>query len=141
MPVFEVVSGGDRRSLIKRFERKSKHDAVCELVDFHLLNCTRIEKLEQELDDLRKDKDRLDAIEGNCWDVRYSSSPNADAGDSSIGIEIVGHYQGAPHVRVLGENYTENLRAAIDQAMTAEASPPERPEYDDHGRPLRASKA
>ena len=141
MPVFEVVSGGDRRSLIKRFERKSKHDAVSELVDFHLLNCTRIEKLEQELATLLLDKDRLDAIEGNCWDVRYSSSPNADAGDSSIGIEIVGHYQGAPHVRVLGENYTENLRAAIDQAMTAEAYPPERPEYDDHGRPLRATKA
>lgn len=141
MAVFEVVSGGDRRSLIKRFERKSKHDAVSELVDIHLAHCTRIEKLEQELTALRQDKDRLDAIEGNCWDVRYSSSPNADAGDSSIGIEIVGHYQGAPHIRVLGENYTENLRAAIDQAMTAEAYPPERPEYDDHGRPLRAAKA
>lgn len=93
---------------------------------------------EGELAALRKDKERLDAIEGNYWDVRYDSSPNADAGDSSISIEIIGHYQGAPHVRVLGENYTENLRAAIDQAMTAEAYPPERPEYDDHGRPLRA---
>lgn len=148
MAVFEVVSGGDRRSLIKRFERKSKHDAVSELVDIHLAHCTRIEKLEaeaqalrEEVAALRQDKDRLDAIEGNCWDVRYSSSPNADAGDSSIGIEIVGHYQGAPHVRVLGESYTENLRAAIDQAMTAEAYPPERPQYDDHGRPLRAAKA
>ena len=138
MPVFEVVSGADRRSLIKRFERKSKLEAVSQLVDFHLLNCTRIEKLEHELAALRQDKERLDAIEGNYWDVRYDSSPNADAGDSSISIEIIGHYQGAPHVRVLGENYTENLRAAIDQAMTAEAYPPERPEYDDHGRPLRA---
>ncbi|KAF1068209.1 MAG: hypothetical protein GAK45_01437 [Pseudomonas citronellolis] len=92
----------------------------------------------QELEALLADKARLDAIEGECWDVRYSSSPNADAGDSSIGIEIIGHYQGAPHVRVLGENYSENLRAAIDQAMTAEAYPPERPEYDDNGRPLRA---
>ncbi|EMB2823911.1 hypothetical protein KUC62_28205 [Pseudomonas aeruginosa] len=90
-----------------------------------------------ELDSLRMDKVRLEAIEGNCWDVRYNSSSNADAGDSSIGIEIVGYYQGAPHIRVLGESYTENLRAAIDQAMTAEAYPPERPEYDDHGRPLR----
>lgn len=101
----------------------------------------RIAELEQDLATLRKDKDRLDAIEGNCWDVRYESSPNADAGDSSIGIEIIGHYQGVPHVRVLGENYTENLRAAIDQAMTAEAYPPERPEYDDHGRPVRATKS
>ncbi|MEL7937615.1 hypothetical protein [Pseudomonas delhiensis] len=49
MSVFEVVSGGDRRSLIKRFERKSKQQAISELVEFHLLNCARIEKLEQEL--------------------------------------------------------------------------------------------
>lgn len=91
-----------------------------------------------ELESLRRDKARLDAIEDNCWDVRYGISSNADAGDSSISIEIVGRYQGVPHIRVLGENYTENLRAAIDQAMTAEACPPERPEYDDHGRPLRA---
>ncbi|HBO5325051.1 TPA: hypothetical protein ACU9ZY_001964 [Pseudomonas aeruginosa] len=94
--------------------------------------------LREEVAELRRDKARLDAIEDNCWDVRYGSSSNADAGDSSISIEIVGRYQGVPHIRVLGENYTENLRAAIDQAMTAEAYPPERPEYDDHGRPLRA---
>ncbi|WP_319120980.1 hypothetical protein [Pseudomonas aeruginosa] len=94
--------------------------------------------LRGEVAELRRDKARLDAIEDNCWDVRYGISSNADAGDSSISIEIVGSYQGVPHIRVLGENYTENLRAAIDQAMTAEAFPPERPEYDDHGRPLRA---
>ncbi|MFG8460722.1 hypothetical protein [Pseudomonas sp. 19064969] len=94
--------------------------------------------LREEVAELRRDKVRLDAIEDNCWDVRYGSSSNADAGDSSISIEIVGRYQGVPHIRVLGENYTENLRAAIDQAMTAEACPPERPEYDDHGRPIRA---
>ncbi|HFD7007326.1 TPA: hypothetical protein ACF3OS_004001 [Pseudomonas aeruginosa] len=50
MPVFEVVSRGDRRSLMKRFERKSKQQAISELVDFHLLNCDRIEKLEAERD-------------------------------------------------------------------------------------------
>lgn len=55
MAVFEVVSGGDRGSLIKRFERKSKHDAVSELVDFHLLNCTRIEKLEAKAQALREE--------------------------------------------------------------------------------------
>lgn len=53
MPVFEVIGGGDRRSLIKRFERKSKHDAVSELVDFHLLHCSRIERLEAEIAELR----------------------------------------------------------------------------------------
>ena len=97
--------------------------------------------LRDEVAALRQDMERLNAIEANCWDVHYDSSPNADAGDSTISIEIVGHYQGAPHVRVLGENYTENLRAAIDQAMTAEAYPPERPEYDERGRPVRATKS
>lgn len=116
-------------------------DPMLRAVTNLVLAKTEAQALREEVAALRADKARLDAIEGNCWDVRYSSSPNADAGDSSIGIEIVGHYQGEPHVRVLGENYSENLRAAIDQAMTAEAYPPERPEYDDHGRPLRASKA
>ncbi|HBO1149155.1 TPA: hypothetical protein ACKSYC_001298 [Pseudomonas aeruginosa] len=50
MAIIEVVSGGDRRSLMKRFERKSKQQAISELVDFHLLNCDRIEKLEAERD-------------------------------------------------------------------------------------------
>ncbi|AYF90819.1 hypothetical protein D6Z43_09905 [Pseudomonas sp. DY-1] len=97
-------------------------------------------RLREELEALRKDKDRLDAIAANCWDVRYDSSPNADAGDSTISIEVVGHFMGAPHERVVGENYDENLRAAIDQAMTADAYPPARPEYDDHGRPLSGRK-
>ncbi|HEY6612775.1 MAG TPA: hypothetical protein VIZ86_16800, partial [Pseudomonas sp.] len=87
--------------------------------------------LRAEVEALRKDKDRLDAIEGNCWDVRYGSSPNGDAGDSSISIEIVGHFMAEPCERVLGENCHENLRAAIDQAMTADAYPPARPEYED----------
>ncbi|VVO21511.1 hypothetical protein [Pseudomonas fluorescens] len=40
--------------------------------------------------------------------------------DGSINIEIIGHYMGKPWEQVLGENYSENLRAAID-ACTAEA--------------------
>lgn len=46
MSVFEVVSSGDRRSLIQRFERKSKQQAISELVDIHLTHCNRAEKLE-----------------------------------------------------------------------------------------------
>lgn len=62
MPVFEVIGGGDRRSLIKRFERKSKHDAVSELVDFHLLHCSRIERLEAEAQELREEVARGNRI-------------------------------------------------------------------------------
>ncbi|SEJ56795.1 hypothetical protein SAMN05216201_11118 [Pseudomonas linyingensis] len=91
----------------------------------------REDDLRAEVEELRKDKDLLDAIEVNCWGVRFSSSPNADAGDSSISIEIVGHYMAEPHERVVGENYHENLRAALCQAMTADNYPPARPEYDE----------
>ncbi|MHB0806047.1 hypothetical protein [Stutzerimonas nitrititolerans] len=86
----------------------------------------------------KRDSELLDAIEGECWDVRFLSSPNGDAGDSSISIEIVGHFMAEPCERVVGENYSENLRAALEQAMTADAYPPERPEYDERGRPFAA---
>lgn len=84
---------------------------------------------DQRIDELSQDKTRLDALESNCWDVRFDSSPNGDAGDSNVNIEIVGHWMDKPTERVIGEDYSENLRAAIDQAMTAPAYPPARPEY------------
>ncbi|VVO86539.1 hypothetical protein [Pseudomonas fluorescens] len=89
----------------------------------------RLNAADQRIDELSQDKTRLDALESNCWDVRFDSSPNGDAGDSSINIEIVGHWMDKPTERVIGEDYSENLRAAIDQAMTALAYPPARPEY------------
>ncbi|WP_256575988.1 MULTISPECIES: phage scaffolding protein [unclassified Pseudomonas] len=90
---------------------------------------TAIGRRNQRIEELERDKARLDALESNCWDVRFDSSPNGDAGDSSINIEIVGHWMDQPSERVIGENYSENLRAAIDQAMAAPAYPPARPEY------------
>lgn len=46
MSVVEIHGGGDRRSMIKRYERKSKHEAIRELVD--LVHCcwVRIDLLE-----------------------------------------------------------------------------------------------
>ncbi|MFU7191695.1 MULTISPECIES: hypothetical protein [Pseudomonas] len=52
MAIYEVVSGGDRQSLFKRFMHKSKMQAISELVDIHLLHCRRIETLEQQVKDL-----------------------------------------------------------------------------------------
>ena len=89
----------------------------------------RLNAADQRIDELERDKHRLDALESNCWDVRFDSSPNGDAGDSSISIEIVGHWMDKPNERVIGEDYNENLRTAIDQAMAAPAYPPARPEY------------
>lgn len=86
-------------------------------------------ELKAECEALRKDKDRLDALESNFWDVRHDSHPIADTGDSSSSLEIVGHWMDKPFERVIGEDWNENLRAAIDQAMKAPAYPPARPEY------------
>ncbi|WP_434590181.1 hypothetical protein M1D58_09735 [Pseudomonas sp. R4-76] len=89
----------------------------------------RLNAADQRIDELEQDKARLDALDSNCWDVRFNSSPNGDAGDSSFNIEVVGHWMDKPFERVIGENYNEDLRAAIDQAMKAPAYPPARPEY------------
>jgi len=91
----------------------------------------RLNAADQRIDELERDKHRLDALESNCWDVRFDSSPNGGASDSSINIAVVGHWMDQPFERVIGENYSENLRAAIDQAMAAPAYPPARPEYPD----------
>jgi hypothetical protein len=89
----------------------------------------RLNIADQRVCDLQKDTQRLDALEGNFWDVRHHSAPLADTGDYTGGVEIVGRWMDKPHERVIGEDYNESLRAAIDQAMTADAYPPARPEY------------
>lgn len=117
---------------------KGTDDVHIELVDRAMLERVtaerdalqhRLNAADQRIDELEQDKARLDALDSNCWDVRFNSSPNGEAGDSSINIEVVGHWMDKPFERVIGENYSENLRAAIDQAMTAPAYPPARPEY------------
>lgn len=42
---FEVVGGNDRRSMIKRYERKSKQQAISELVDLMHCNWRQVELL------------------------------------------------------------------------------------------------
>lgn len=76
----------------------------------------------------KRSSELLDAVQDGCWDVRFLSSSNGDAGDFNIGIEIVAHFMEAPRERVIGENWNENLRAALEQAVTAEAYPPAGPE-------------
>ncbi|WP_191578609.1 hypothetical protein [Achromobacter insolitus] len=82
----------------------------------------------------KRDSELLMAIQNSCWDVRFLSHSNGD--DCDISIEIIGHYMAAPHERVMGESVTENLRAALEQALTADSYPPARPEYDEYGRPV-----
>jgi len=78
----------------------------------------------------RRDSQLLSAIESECWDVVFTSSPNGDAGDHSIGIEVIQHHMGRPTRRIVGENHNEDLRAALEQAMGATGNPPARPEHN-----------
>jgi hypothetical protein len=120
----ERLAGDFACTLAQHFERITAERDALQL---------SLNAADQRIDELERDKGRLDALEANCWDVRYDSSPNGDAGDSSIIIEIVGHWMDKPTERVIGEDYSENLRGAIDQAMAAPAYPPARPEYPEHG--------
>jgi hypothetical protein len=116
----ERLAGDFACTLAQHFEDLKAREQALQL---------RLNAADQRNDELARDKARLDALASNFWDVRFDSSPNGDAGDSSTSIEIVGHWMDKPSERVIGENYGENLRAAIDQAMTAPAYPPARPEY------------
>lgn len=115
---------------LERFKRAMR--------EFHGEQPDAVSVPREELEALRRDKQLLDAIQDGCWDVRYNSSPIADTGDYDTGVEVIGHFMQAPHERILGEDFGADVRKAIAQAMTAEAYPPARPEYDNWGRPLRA---
>ena len=91
------------------------------------------------VDRWKRDSELLEAIQDGCWDVRFLSSSNGDAGDYNIGIEIVAHFMEKPQERVIGEDWNENLRTALEQAMTAEAYPPARPAPTSHPIPTGAT--
>lgn len=69
MSVFEVRGGNDRRSMIKRYERKAKQDAIRELVDLIHCNWSKIEQLEDQL------ASRLAAVPGGCRLVPIEPTP------------------------------------------------------------------
>ncbi|WP_198158154.1 hypothetical protein [Achromobacter spanius] len=93
----------------------------------------------KEIEKWKRDSKLLEAIQDGCWDVRFLSSSNGDAGDYNIGIEIVAHFMEKPQERVIGEDWNENLRTALEQAMTAEAYPPARPAPTSHPIPTGAT--
>ena len=73
---------------------------------------------EKSLGDLALDSDRLDFIQGEFTDVRWSNSPIADSGDADVVLEITRQHMGEKRPRVLARTTNEDLRNAIDAAMT-----------------------
>lgn len=82
MAIYEVVSGGDRQSLFKRFMHKSKMQAISELVDIHLLHCRRIEKLEAERDAALA---RVAELEAKLGKLEKQEPVAVVKGDGSLG--------------------------------------------------------
>ncbi len=84
MSVLEIYGGNDRRSMIKRYERKSKADAVRELVDLMHCNWRQVEILERERDaalaelaalkggqdELQAQKELMEQALSDLWSVR-----------------------------------------------------------------------
>ena len=79
------------------------------------------EALRAEVERLRADKERLDWLQSEMNDVRWISGLGAEACSPSdeVGVRIISHWQAEPCERVEAENWSEDLRATIDEARAA----------------------
>ena len=68
----------------------------------------------RQLEEVRRDGERLQLIEDECLDVRCYSRPTG-GDDYSTGWEVSEHPTGEDEVRVIGQ-YPDNLRKALDLA-------------------------
>lgn len=100
----------------------------CVLSDFHMEADgyseerwnTRTPDLQADNERLRADKARLDYLQDESNDVRSVSLPTG-GDDADIGWQVIAHYQAQPCERVVGENFSDDIRAAIDDAMNRAA--------------------
>lgn len=68
------------------------------------------------------DKERIDALSEECWDLRCFSVPTG-GGDADVGWRVVGHWEAKPHERTIAEVFNHNPRAAIDTALATLRAP------------------
>jgi hypothetical protein len=71
------------------------------------------DSLREEVERLREDAARLDALMDESWDLRCFGMS-----DDDIGWRVIGHWQAEPSERTIAEVFTDNPRAAIDAALT-----------------------
>lgn len=62
------------------------------------------------------DTERLDALQAESWDLRSRDIPTV-GDDTDIGWQVIGHYMSKPYERVMGEDFNDNARGAIDDAI------------------------
>lgn len=70
------------------------------------------------------DTRRIDALRDESWDLRCFSMPTG-GDDADIGWRVIGHWQAKPHEREVGVAYTDDPRAAIDDALARKQAPAE----------------
>lgn len=115
MSVVEIHGGGDRRSMIKRYERKSKHDAIRELID--LVHCcwSRIDQLEAQvpgaaqLPDCTGRSPKDYAIEHAEYMAKCAERLSARFDEYGMAIATA----------ELGDDGAEGLQEAVDEARVS----------------------
>jgi hypothetical protein len=81
---------------------------------------TEREALIAQVEMLRADKARLDFLQNECNDLRCFDYPTG-GDDREIGWRVIAHYQAEPCERVVGEVWNDELREAIDQALSSKS--------------------
>ncbi|MFU7257609.1 hypothetical protein ACM742_07690 [Pseudomonas aeruginosa] len=135
MAIYEVVSGGDRQSLFKRFMHKSKMQAISELVDIHLLHCRRIEKLEAERDAALARVAELEMLLRKLSTnglMQFSTVDEEMAVQAALGGAPVAQAGQVPQAWL-------DVQAERRRQITAEGWTPEHDDEHSHGQMARAA--
>lgn len=128
MSIVEIHGGGDRRSMIKRYERKSKHDAIRELIDLVHCSWNRIDQLEAMMSGADGDAARLNFMLAGYRKVVVERLPAfGDHDNLEVYVEegFLGE-QRYPAIAFVGDWGADALtqivtkRRAIDAALAAQ---------------------
>lgn len=101
--------------------RDHKTDCPHEQVKYHHDDTVtdlqaKVARLEAENKSLREDRDFIDAISNEYWDVKCFDIPTGQ-GDADIGWVVISHHMAEPRERKEAEVWQDDLRAAVRQAL------------------------
>lgn len=74
------------------------------------------DEMAKEIERLLEDRDFIDAISSEYWDVKCFDIPTGQ-GDADIGWVVVSHHMGKPCERKEAEVWHDDLRAVMRQAI------------------------
>ena len=116
MSVFEVRGGNDRRSMIKRYERKSKQDAIRELVDLIHCNWSQIEQLEARPAVAVPDGYALVQFHPTPEMVRAAEEAHMPFGDMDIALRMAILAAAPVQPAAQAQSEVQRLRDALERA-------------------------